>query len=83
MPFFLLSITLKEMLAFQQNETFSSPPDLPLSQSWNQLSLRGEVVGPFPGLNVVGLIGDSIATVGGQLGKDSCPRPLHNPGRHF
>ena len=49
MPFFLLSITLKEMLAFQQNETFSSLPDLPLSQSWNQLSLRGEVVGPFPG----------------------------------
>ena len=31
--------------SFQQNEIFSSPPDLPLSQSRNQPSLWGEVAG--------------------------------------
>ena len=31
--------------SFQQNEIFSSPPDLPLSQSSNQPSLWGEVAG--------------------------------------
>ena len=41
-------------LSFQQNGILSSPPDLSLSQSWNQPSLWGEVAGSRGGGRILG-----------------------------